>query len=86
MNSEVTLLAIALSVIAGLFGILILILGWIGGRLYNKLDEVVINLQKMASELQDRITGIDKRVTAIETIESLCPANPERRRKSNGNS
>lgn len=85
MNSEVTLLAIALSVIAGLFGILILILGWIGGRLYNKLDEVVVNLQKMASELHDRITGIDKRVTAIETIESLYTANPNRR-KNDGNS
>lgn len=85
MSSEVTLLTIALSVIAGLFGILILILGWIGGRLYNKLDEVVINLQKMASELHDRITGIDKRVTAIETIESMCTHSPERR-KNNGNS
>lgn len=85
MNQEITLLAIALSVIAALFGILILILGWIGGRLYNKLDEVVVNLQSMAAELHDRITGIDKRVTKIETIEAMCTYSPERR-KNNGNS
>jgi cell division protein FtsB len=64
--NEATLLTIALSLVAVLFGLLVSILAWIGGRLYNKLDEIVKSLGSVASELHGRINTIDRRVTVIE--------------------
>lgn len=63
---ETTILTIALSLVAVLFGLLVSVLAWIGGRLYNKLDEIVKSLGDVASELHGRINTIDRRVTVIE--------------------
>lgn len=63
---ETTLLTVALSLVAVLFGLLVSVLAWIGGRLYNKLDEIVKSLGSVASELHGRINTIDRRVTVIE--------------------
>lgn len=66
MMNEATLLTIALSLVAVLFGLLVSVLAWIGGRLYNKLDEIVNSLSSVATELHMRINTIDRRVTVIE--------------------
>jgi len=65
--SETQLLTIASSLVATLFGILIMVLGWLGNKTYSKLDEISRNLIVMASELHDRINGIDVRLTVVET-------------------
>lgn len=85
MNDTV-LVSVALGIIAGLFGVLMAVLGWLGNRIYGKLDEVAQNMLKMyervgevKDELHDRITGIDKRVSRIEAVEELCPINLKRR-------
>lgn len=62
-----TLTALALSLVATLFGLLILILGWLGAKLYSKLDEMSKNLVLMASELHTKINVIDLRLTKVET-------------------
>jgi predicted PurR-regulated permease PerM len=72
-------IALASSLAAGAFTILIAVLGWLGNKIYSKLDDVTSSMNNMKDdlttsiggikdELHDRITGIDKRVTRVETI------------------
>ncbi len=65
--SDTQLLAISASLVATLFGVLVTILGWLGNKFYAKLDEISKNLVDMAGELHDRINGLDRRVTKVET-------------------
>ena len=71
--SETLILAIASSLVATLFGLLVLIVGWLGNKLYNKLDEMSKNLTLMAGELHDRINTIDRRLLIVETHHTDCP-------------
>lgn len=77
--SDTTLLAIAASLVAAMFGLLCAILGWLGNRIYNKVDEMAKNLTTMAGELHTRINSIDTRVVAVETKLDMgvhCSTNP----------
>jgi hypothetical protein len=65
--TETQLLAIAASLVATLFGLLVVIIGWLGNKFYIKLDEISKNLVLMAGELHERINGLDRRVTVVET-------------------
>jgi len=65
--TETMLLTISSSLVATLFGLLILILGWLGNKTYNKLDEISGNLIKMAGELHTRINGLDRRLIRVES-------------------
>jgi hypothetical protein len=67
------LLTIASSLVATLFGLLVLIVGWLGNKLYSKLDEMSKNLNTMAGELHDRINSIDRRLIVVETHHETCP-------------
>ena len=60
-------LSTAASLVATLFGMLVLILGWLGNKIYSKLDSVEGKINVMATELHTRINNIDTRVTKIET-------------------
>jgi biopolymer transport protein ExbB/TolQ len=61
------LLNIALSLVATFFGLLVALIAFGGTKIINKLDAVVDKLNDVAIELHDRINGIDRRVTVIET-------------------
>lgn len=74
--TEGQMLSIASSIVATLFGLLVLILGWIGNKLYSKLDEISKRLERMAGELHERINGIDRRLTVVE---SACDHHHSRR-------
>lgn len=65
--TETTMLVVASSLVATLFGLLVAIIGWLGNKSYAKLDEISRNLITMAGELHDRINGIDKRLVRVET-------------------
>ena len=65
--TETTMLVVASSLVATLFGLLVAIIGWLGNKFYAKLDEISENLITMAGELHDRINGIDKRLVRVET-------------------
>lgn len=65
--SETQLLTIASMLVATLFGILVAIMGWLGNKFYSKLDEISKNLVTMAGELHERINGLDRRTTVLET-------------------
>ena len=64
--SEAVLLTITLSLVATLFGLLVLVLGWLGNKTYAKLDEISLHLIKMAGELHTRINGLDRRLVRVE--------------------
>ena len=49
-----------------------MILGWLGNKIYAKLDEMSGTMRAIEGDLHDRINGLDKRVTVIET---RCEAN-----------
>lgn len=74
---DVTLLTIASSLVATLFALLILVLGWLGNKTYSKLDEISKNLIEMAGELHERINGIDRRVVRLEASNGLRRAGDE---------
>lgn len=65
--TETQMLTIASSLVATMFGLLVAVLGWLGSRVYSKLDEMSHTMQAIASELHNRINGLDRRVTVVET-------------------
>lgn len=70
--SDTVLLTIASALVATMFGILVALLGWMGSRVYSKLDEMSNTMHSIAGELHNRINGLDRRVTIVET---KCGAN-----------
>lgn len=66
--ADTIILTVACSLVATLFGLLVLVLGWLGNKIYTKLDEMSKSLIKIAGDLHERINGLDRRVTVIETI------------------
>lgn len=65
--NETQLLTIASSLVATLFGLLVVVLGWLGSKIYTKLDEMSITMHSIASDLHERINDLDRRVTKVET-------------------
>lgn len=65
--NDTQVLTVAASLVATLFGMLIMILGWLGNKVYTKLDEMSKSLTAMASELHSRINGLDRRLVKVET-------------------
>ena len=64
------------SIVAILFGIIMAILGWIGTRLYSKLEEMSKSIRSIEGDLHERVANIDKRLVAVE---SQCRFEHERR-------
>ncbi len=71
-------LAVAGWMVAALFGMLCAILGWIGNKIFEKLNSMSDDIHKLASELHERVNGLDRRVTIIET---KCATNHSRDRE-----
>ena len=64
---ETMLLTIAAWLVATLFGMLTALVGWMGNKVVGKLDDVVKKLGEVSAELHERINGLDRRVTVVET-------------------
>lgn len=71
--TETQLLTIAASLVATLFGLLIAVLGWLGNKIYGKLEEMGNTMHVIASDLHSRINNLDTRVTVVETIQRKTP-------------
>jgi cell division protein FtsB len=65
--NETQLLTMAAGLVATLFGLLCLILGWIGNGLFKKLDSLQESMSAMATELHEKLNALDRRVTVVET-------------------
>lgn len=60
--TDAQLLTLSAQLVAALFGILILILGWMGNKLSTKLD----SMMSIFDEIKREIQKIDNRVTRLE--------------------
>jgi hypothetical protein len=67
--SETQLIAIAGAVLAAMFGLLTAILGWIGSKMYAKMEEISRTMHDIAGDLHERINDLDRRVTVVETVQ-----------------
>jgi predicted PurR-regulated permease PerM len=65
--SEHDVLTSAATVVASLFGMITLLLGWLGNKIYDKLTEMSDTMHRVESDLHGRITDLDRRVTVVET-------------------
>jgi len=73
--SSTDALTFATSVVGVLFGILAVVIGWIGSRITAKQDEMMNKIDAFRDEihivkyeLNDRINSLDIRIVRIETI------------------
>lgn len=64
--NEINLLTLASSLVATLFGLLILILGWLGNKLYDKVSTMSESMARVENVLHKRISDLDRRITAVE--------------------
>lgn len=62
-----TMLTVAASLVATLFGLLVMLVGYMGSSIISELKAMREKLNEVASELHARITGLDMRITRIET-------------------
>ena len=60
--SDTQLMTISAQLVAALFGILIMLLGWLGSKLYSKLE----SMSDAFNEIKREIQKIDNRVTRLE--------------------
>jgi hypothetical protein len=65
--TDTQVLTIAASLVATLFGLLVTILGWLGNKIYSKLDEVADTMHSIEGDLRGKIGDLDRRVTVVET-------------------
>ena len=61
------MLTVAGALVAAIFGVLLAVLGWIGNKLYAKLEDIASSLHAISGELHERINGLDRRTTRVET-------------------
>ena len=61
------LIAILLALVAVLFAIVVMMLGWMGSKVYNKLSELATSMHRIESDVHGRISQLDRRVTRVET-------------------
>lgn len=66
--------ALMLSLVGTFFGLLVAVLGWMGNKIYLKLEEVNLNLGKLDRDLTARVHEIDKRVTRLEAVPVITRA------------
>lgn len=62
-----TLLTVASTLVATLFGLLIAMITYIGTNVISELKQLNQKLQEVANDLHTRITGLDLRLTKLET-------------------
>lgn len=58
----------ALTLVAALFSILTVVLGWMGNKLYDKLEIMAASMHKIENDVHSRITKLEVRVAKLEQI------------------
>lgn len=64
---ELEFIKILLWVIGGLMGLLVLVVGWIGNRIHNRLDSISSSLAAIERDLRKELGALDRRVAQVET-------------------
>ena len=74
MIDQASLLTMLLTVIVALFGVLTVIIGWMGNKLYIRLGLMAGTMRNIETDLHGKISDLDRRVTVVET---RCPHTPK---------
>ena len=67
MIDSMWMLTLAGALLAAVFGALMAVLVWIGNKLHAKLEQITQTLTQIAGDLHERINGLDRRTTTLET-------------------
>lgn len=68
MMSEAQIITILLSLVATFFGLLVVIISWLGNKVYEKLSEMATTMHGIEIDLHGKISSLDRRMTVVETI------------------
>ena len=70
MIDQTQILTLLSMIIVSLFGVLTVIIGWMGNKLYIRLGLIADTMRNIESDLHGKISALDRRVTVVET---RCP-------------
>lgn len=62
----ISVLTLASTLVATLFGLLTVILGWMGNKMYEKIAEMAGSMRQIEKDLHGQISNLDRRVTRLE--------------------
>ena len=65
---ESMLISVLMGLVAAMFGVLILISGWLGNKVYNKLDEMSKSMTSIEKDLHGKISDLDRRMVKVEAV------------------
>ena len=65
--SEAQLINTGAWLIAGLIGLLIAVLGWVGRKMVAALERMNDKIDEVSEVLHGRVTDLDRRVTRVES-------------------
>jgi len=65
--NQMWIIAILLSLVGALFGVLVALLGWLGSKVYSKISEMADTMHKIEGDLHGKIGVLDRRMTRVET-------------------
>lgn len=69
--TDTLVFTIVSSLLGVLFGILLLLLAWIGSRVHTRLDEISKSLGAIERDLRNDLISLDRRVTRTESHLSI---------------
>jgi hypothetical protein len=72
--TDTLIFTIVSSLLGVLFGVLLLLLAWIGNRVHTRLDEISKSLGAIERDLRNDLISLDRRVTRTESHLSLDKA------------
>lgn len=67
-NDTLDGIQLMLPIMGGMTLLMCTLIGYIGNKLYDKLDEMSGTLRSIEADLRKEINGIDRRVTRLESI------------------
>lgn len=73
MITEAWVITTLLALVAVLFSVLVLMLGWLGNKVYSRLGSLATTLHRVESDVHGRISQLDRRVTRVETKCNITP-------------
>lgn len=65
---EMDLFTIAASIVASLFGVLTLVIGWVGSRVIIKQDQTMEKLDIFKHDFTEKLNVLNIRIVKLETM------------------
>ena len=66
--SEMFVISLLLGMVAAMFGLLTMVVGWFGNRMVVKMDEMHSTVHNIEADIHSKLGHLDRRVTVVETV------------------